>query len=71
MSDKLTLQEAYAAMFRFLEAYYDRTGKPDEIGALLGGMALNEDGQPMDPAIWSDWLAAIADVRPETTQTNE
>jgi len=61
MTDKLTPQEAYEAMFRFLEAYYDRTGS-DEIGALLGGMALDEDGQPMDPAAWSDWLAAIGEV---------
>lgn len=48
-------------MFRFLEVYYDRTGS-DQLGALLGGLAIDEDGQPMDPAAWEDWLAAVDDV---------
>ena len=58
MNDQLSTREAYEAMFRFLEAYYDRTG-PGELGALLGGLAIDEDGQPMDPAAWVDWLAAV------------
>ena len=45
-------------MVCFLEAYWERT-QSDEIGALLGGLALDADGRPMDPAAWSDWLAAI------------
>lgn len=57
-NDELTPVAAYLAMFRFLEAYYERTGA-DEIGALLGGLAMNEDGQPMDPAAWEDWLTAV------------
>jgi hypothetical protein len=61
MSDQLSTPDAYRAMFRFLEAYYDRTGS-DELGALLGGLAIDEDGQPMDPAAWTDWLAAVRDV---------
>jgi hypothetical protein len=48
-------------MFRFPEAYYDQTGS-DELGALLGGVAIDEDGQPMDPAAWTDWLAAVSAV---------
>jgi hypothetical protein len=58
MSDRLSTREAYEAMFRFLEAHYDRTGS-DELGALLGGLAIDEDGEPMDPAAWTDWLAAV------------
>lgn len=61
MSDQLSTRDAYRAMFRFLEAYYDRTGS-DELGAILGGLAITEDGQPMDPAAWTDWLAAVRDV---------
>jgi hypothetical protein len=61
MSDQLSTRDAYEAMFRFLEAYYDTTGS-DELGALLGGLALDEDGQPMDPAAWTDWLAAVRNV---------
>jgi hypothetical protein len=49
-------------MFRFLEGYFERTGA-DEIGALLGGLATDEDGQPMDPAAWDDWLAAVDQTR--------
>lgn len=58
MTDHLTARQAYAAMFGFLEVYYERTGS-DEIGALLGGLAIDEDGEPMDPAAWTDWLVAV------------
>jgi hypothetical protein len=58
MSDQLSTREAYEAMFRFLEAHYDRTGS-HELGTLLGGLAIDEDGEPMDPAAWTDWLAAV------------
>lgn len=61
MNDRLSTRDAYRAMFRFLEAYYDRTGS-DELGALLGGLAIDEDGHPMDPAAWTDWLAAVSAV---------
>lgn len=61
MTDQLSVSDGYRAMFRFLEAEYDRTGS-DELGALLGGMALDEDGQSMDPAAWADWLAAVGVV---------
>lgn len=45
MTDPISIRQAYIAMFRFLEIYYDRT-HADEIGALLGGMAIDEDGSP-------------------------
>ncbi len=51
----LTTEEAYAAMFRFLEEYYWAT-KSDDVGALLGSMSLLEDGSTADPAIRSEWL---------------
>jgi len=55
----LTQAEAYAAMFAFLEQRYHLTGS-DELGALLGGMALLEDGNPADPAVAREWHDAIA-----------
>lgn len=61
MSGGLSTKDAYQAMFLFLEAHYDRTGS-DELGALLGGLALDQDGQPMDPAAWTDWLNAVQEV---------
>jgi len=36
-------------MFEFLKRYYE-TGKSDEIGTLLGGLSLLEDGTPADEA---------------------
>jgi hypothetical protein len=52
--EKFTKEEAYMAMFFFLEKHYDFT-KSDDIGALLGAMRILEDGMPVDNALWSDW----------------
>ncbi len=58
---KLTVIEAYEAMFIFLENLYFLT-KDDSIGGLLGSMQLLNDGKPVDPAYWSDWEKAIEKV---------
>jgi hypothetical protein len=42
---------------RFWMAY--RPDFEDDLPALLGAMALNVDGQPMDPAMRTDWAAAV------------
>jgi hypothetical protein len=55
---ELTSRQAYLAMFEFLHRYYERCHS-DEIGGLLGGLALLEDGQPADRAYASDWAAAV------------
>ncbi|MEC5211366.1 hypothetical protein RCH20_002450 [Psychrobacter sp. PL15] len=57
MKEYLTHQEAYEAMFAFLEDYYNRS-KSNEIGGLLGSMSLIE-GRPVDSALWDDWCDAI------------
>ncbi len=54
----MTNEEAYRAMFYFLEDCYLRT-KSDEIGGMLGGMAFLGDGITADPAAWHDWLKAV------------
>ncbi len=54
----MTDKQAYAAMFRFLERLYRRT-KSDDLGGLLGGMAMLEDGSPADPAVVDDWQQAV------------
>ena len=64
MPDVLTVEEAYGAMYRYLQRHLERTGSK-EIAELLGGMSLLEDGTPVDPAVWSDWLEAVQDVRAE------
>ncbi|NKC13803.1 MAG: hypothetical protein GKR94_16935 [Gammaproteobacteria bacterium] len=58
MDKFLTDKDAYLAMFSFLEDYYKRTGS-DEIGSLLSGMCLMNDGMPMDRAYWSEWELAV------------
>lgn len=54
MSDK----QAYIAMFHFLEQLYLRT-KSDDLGGLLGGMSVLQDGSPADPAVGNDWREAV------------
>jgi hypothetical protein len=62
-TDPLSIEEAYQAMFEFLDAYYART-KSDEVGGLLGSLAINhDDGIPMDPGAWDDWLRAVERAR--------
>jgi hypothetical protein len=53
----VTQQEAYLAMFAFLEAHYQR-GASDDIGALLGALSLLPDGTPADGAMANDWREA-------------
>ncbi len=61
----LTAEQAYRAMVLFLERQYALAGS-DQLGALLGGMALLDDGSPADPALAKDWQEAVRDaVRPE------
>lgn len=54
----MTDKQAYSAMFHFLEQLYKRT-KSNELGSLLGGMSMLEDGSPADPAIVEDWQQAV------------
>ena len=61
-SDKrLSLREAYAAMYVYLEHLYGRSSSSDLAG-FLGSMALLDDGQPADPAVWPDWTRAVDEV---------
>lgn len=59
MMDKpLTYEEAYKAMFVFLEHMY-KTTKSADIGSLLGDMSMLADGMPADNAVWPRWTEAI------------
>ena len=69
MVENLTKREAYAAMFAFLEEIYHRTESAD-LGALLGGMSLLKDGETADPAVWTDWEAAIRKVKERKVDLN-
>lgn len=54
----LTKEQAYAAMFYFLDQLYDRT-KSDYLGGLLGGMSLLANGSTADAAVAEDWQEAF------------
>lgn len=64
-SDKkiLTQKQAYLAMFKFLEQYWER-GKSEEIACILSNMSLSvwADGTPGDPAYIQDWDDAVKAV---------
>lgn len=56
---------AFKAMIVFLEEYWRRVGRPDDLSVLLSGLQLCDDGRPMDLAHWSDWMRAL-----ETAKAN-
>jgi hypothetical protein len=55
---QLSEQQAYLAMFAFLEGQYVSTGAAD-LGALLGSLSLLPDGSPADPAHAEEWRASV------------
>jgi hypothetical protein len=58
----LTKKQAYLAMYSFLEREFEMK-KSDDIGALLRGMSLLQDGGTADPATREEWERAIARVK--------
>ncbi|MEM5370057.1 hypothetical protein V4C53_29020 [Paraburkholderia azotifigens] len=59
---KLTIEQAYRAMFYFLEHEYELT-KSDELGGMLGSLSwlIWEGGHgPADPGAWQDWQEAVS-----------
>jgi hypothetical protein len=56
MLPDLSYRAAAYLLDQFWMAY--RPDFEDDLPVLLGAMALNVDGQPMDPAMRADWAAA-------------
>lgn len=54
----LTKMQAFNAMVKFLEAYYERTSSSD-VGGLLGDLRILNDGSTADPAAWDDWVECV------------
>ncbi|WP_140637403.1 hypothetical protein [Methylibium rhizosphaerae] len=55
----MSKEQAYAAMFAFLEQQFELS-QSEELGSLLGSMALLPDGDPADPAVKAQWVRAAA-----------
>jgi hypothetical protein len=58
MEKKLTEIQAFKAMVKFLEIYYNTTCS-DDVGSLLSSMQLFPEGETWDPAIWREWVDSI------------
>jgi len=56
-------REAFKAMRLFLEQFYARAG--NDMATLLADIGIEADGQPLDPAAWSDWLQCVEQVGQE------
>lgn len=61
MESKLNTLQAFNAMTLYLDKYYNITAS-DDIGALLGGFQLFEEGGTWDPAAWHDWMDSVNSV---------
>jgi hypothetical protein len=62
MEEKITILQAYKAMFEFLRDLYYREGRPGNLGSFLGELQLLENGNTADPAAWYDWLEVVKKV---------
>ncbi len=62
MKENLTVDEAYAAMFRFLNRLYELTGE-EYYETLLPGMQLIEPGKSLDPDCFISFEEAAASVK--------
>ena len=62
LDDTVSLRTAFIIMQRYLEFYWEQTGKSGEIGSLLGDIQMLQDGETTDPAALRDWLAAAERV---------
>jgi hypothetical protein len=65
-TDKITIRDAYIAMYRFIDAYFQRGGRTQGNLILLvhdlGPSPAPNDETALwtaDPAFWFDWLDAV------------
>lgn len=69
MTINLTEKEAYAAMYAYLVAVYNRT-QSDDLGGLLGDTSTVGDGETADPAVWYEWLRCVERVKQNKVDTS-
>ena len=59
--EALTPEQAFRAMFLFLDRYWTEF-KTASLADVLGDIQPAEDGRSSDPAAWHDWLRATEDA---------
>ena len=52
-----TERQAFIALRLFLEHFYVQAG--DDMETLIADVTREQDGQPLDPAAWEDWLMCV------------
>ena len=61
-TETLTVEQAYRAMLAFLDREVELTECSD-LADLVAGYRLGDDGRASDPALWDEWMAAVAQAR--------
>jgi hypothetical protein len=61
LMETLTPEQAFHAMFLFLERYWAEF-KTANLADVLGDIQPAEGGRSSDPAAWHDWLRAAEDA---------
>ena len=69
MNHKLTAFEAFKAMRKYLESYYERTSS-DDIACILSDTQFFSEGETADPAAWHDWIDAVEKTLKEKRNQN-
>lgn len=59
----LDSEQAYLAMVEFLREYWERVGRPPDIGDLLGQLRYTPGAGPAVPDLWQRWLTAVEKVQ--------
>ena len=65
-TETLTVEQAYRVMLAFLEREVELTECSD-LADLLAGYQLDDDGRTSDPALWDEWMDAVAQVQAGTS----
>jgi len=63
--ENITPQQAYLAMFIFLDYHNKHCSNEMMVGEILGSGSILVDGGTADPAFWGEWLDAIEKARDE------
>jgi hypothetical protein len=66
MMKPLEPEQAYLAMYDFIEEYWLRVNRPAELGDLLARLRYTPGRGAADPALWERWLEAVGKVHRDT-----
>ncbi|MFN8524648.1 MAG: hypothetical protein U0821_16245 [Chloroflexota bacterium] len=64
MNELLTIDQAYRAMYKFVDQYQAR-GHSRDILLMLHSMLYDAEAGTNDPATWEDWMDCVAAVQRE------